>query len=811
MRGFRQTLAVLHVFVVLVLAQALLLVGSPEVARDFAYSNKIEPIPLVELRKKANRLYTEGAFNAAAELYADGYQRSLSAHAWNSAIVFLNNLAGTEFATYRYRAALDAFLKARKLAQDHKGATNLGAICFNLSALYLAVGDLASSRAAAEQGLQAVRNKATIGFRAQLLEQLGSVKAREGDAVQAARYFREAIDSAAQASDNSVLSMVLEKSGEEMLNLGSYREAEPYLTEAFRLRKLFRDRDLRTSYLFLSRLKLAQGDFRSAGALVDVAYSMPARAAGPPPWNLYFQRGLVRQAEGRIREAVDSFQQALNSARDWRQEAAPTDPSGTGTDISLQRLYRGYIDARFELRRSPAEELFLAAEEDRAASLRQSFRTLRTRDENSAPQYWEKLAQLRRAQAEVIVRDTPETRSQVERVRYELNEMEAKERLHASTPDSNRPEEESNPSATLRDIQRRVLPEEALLSLYRGEKRCYLWAVTRDHFEFHVLPPSAQLVPLAAQFRLSVETGSGDRNRIGALLYQLLFGELSREVENKHRWLLSADDALFEAPLAALVVRNEGDRPVHLVEEHSTERIAGAFLMGSSSGRLSAGRFLGIGDGIYNTADPRWVRSTRVNSSLQLARLVASGQELKSCAAQWNDEPPVLLTGPEASRRSLEAALRAQPAVIHIAAHFLYPREKPDQAFIDLGLARSGESEVLTREDIGNLSASGSMVVLSGCSSAATRSVAGAGVMGLTRAWLIAGASVVIGSRWPTPDDTGELFRSFYQRLRIHGEHGRSIHDVADGLRHAQLEMLRSATWRANPSYWAAFYIVGKE
>ena len=544
---------------------------------------------------------------------------------------------------------------------------------------------------------------------------------------------------------------------------------------------------------------------------MDVAYSMPARGAGPPPWNLYFQRGQVRQAEGRIREAVDSFQQALNSARDWRQEAAPTDPSGTGTDISLHALYRCYIDARFQLHSSGAEELFLAAEEDRAASLRQAFLTLRTRDENSSPQYWEKLAQLRRAQTEAIVRDTPETRSRVERVRYELNEMEARERLYASTPNSNRPGNKSNPSAILREIQHNILPEEALLSLYRGEKRCYLWAVTRGHFEFHVLPPGAQIVPLAAQFRLAVETSSDDRNRIGRQLYALLFGELSPEIQNKHRWLLSADDALFEAPLAAFVVRDEGGRPVHLVEEHSIERITGAFMLGRSPSPLSAGGFLGIGDGIYNTADPRWVRNTSGDSALQLARLVASGQELKSCAAQWSDEPPVLLTGPDASRRSLEAALRTQPAVIHIAAHFLYPPERPDQAFIDLGLARSGESEVLTREDIGNLSAHGTMVVLSGCSSAATRSVAGAGVMGLTRAWLIAGASVVIGSRWPTPDDTGELFRSFYQRLRPHVQRGRSIREVADGLRHAQLEMLRSATWRADPSYWAAFYVVGKE
>ena len=796
---------------VLVLTQALLLVGSSEVARDAAYSIKSEPAPLIELRKKANRLYSEGSFNAAAELYGDGYQRSLSSHAWNSAIVFLNNLAGARFATYQYRAALDSYLKARKLAQDHNVTTSLGAICFNLSALYLAVGDLASSRAAAEQGLHSVGNKVGIGYRAQLLEQLGTVKAREGDAGQAARYFRQAIDSAAQTSEFSVLSMVLEKSGEEMLNLGHYHLAAPYLTEAFRLRKLFRDRDLPTSYLFLSRLKLAQGDVRSAAALLDAAYSMPAHTAGPPPWNLYFQRAQVRRAEGRIREAVDAFRQALNSARDWRQEAAPSDPSGTGAGISLYRLYQGFIDASFELPDPALEELFVAAEDDRAASLRQAFLALRARDETNSPQYGEKLAQLRRAQTEVIVQDTPKTRARVEQLRYELNEMETSDRLYAPTLNSTRPGNKAESSAIVREIQLKIGPKEALLSLYRGEKRCYLWGVTRDHFEFHTLPPGARIVPLAAQFRLSVETGSPERNNLGEQLYRILFGELSADIKVKPHWLLAADDALFEAPFAALVVRNDHGRPVHLVEEHSTERAVSAFLLSGSTDTFPLGGFLGIGDGIYNTADPRWVRNTNVNSSLQLARLVASGQELTSCAAQWADGPPLLLTGANASRRTLEAALRTQPAVIHIAAHFLYPRDKPDQSFIDLGLERSGESDVLTREDIGNLSAPGTMVVLSGCSSAATKSVPGAGVMGLARAWLLAGASAVIGSRWPTPDDTGELFKSFYKRLRIHSGNRRSIREIADGLRHAQIEMLRSSSWRANPSYWAAFYVVGKE
>jgi len=157
-----------------------------------------------------------------------------------------------------------------------------------------------------------------------------------------------------------------------------------------------------------------------------------------------------------------------------------------------------------------------------------------------------------------------------------------------------------------------------------------------------------------------------------------------------------------------------------------------------------------------------------------------------------------------------DALLAIRPAVVHIAAHILYPQNAPDQALIDLGLARSGDAEVLTREDISQLSASGAIVVMSGCSSAATPSLPGSGITGLVRAWLIAGAAVVIGSRWPTPDDSGELFQSLYHQLERRRSIG-SIRAITDAMRDAQLDMLHSGTWRSDPSYWGAFYVMGKE
>jgi CHAT domain-containing protein len=98
------------------------------------------------------------------------------------------------------------------------------------------------------------------------------------------------------------------------------------------------------------------------------------------------------------------------------------------------------------------------------------------------------------------------------------------------------------------------------------------------------------------------------------------------------------------------------------------------------------------------------------------------------------------------------------------------------------------------------------LVVLSGCNSGEGEALPGTGLLGLTRAWLTAGARAVIASNWSTPDASGALFRSLYRHLAARPDAG-----PAEALRAAQLEMIRSADWRANPRYWGAFFAMGAQ
>jgi tetratricopeptide (TPR) repeat protein len=97
------------------------------------------------------------------------------------------------------------------------------------------------------------------------------------------------------------------------------------------------------------------------------------------------------------------------------------------------------------------------------------------------------------------------------------------------------------------------------------------------------------------------------------------------------------------------------------------------------------------------------------------------------------------------------------------------------------------------------LTRAGALLLMSG------RLLHGEGIIGLTRAFLYAGAESVVVSLWNVNDiATASLMKAFYRNLQAGLSKG-------DALRQAKLELLRGqqAAWR-HPYYWAPFVLVGE-
>jgi CHAT domain-containing protein len=165
----------------------------------------------------------------------------------------------------------------------------------------------------------------------------------------------------------------------------------------------------------------------------------------------------------------------------------------------------------------------------------------------------------------------------------------------------------------------------------------------------------------------------------------------------------------------------------------------------------------------------------------------------------------------QVTRERLNAELAQKPMVLHFALHAVPAGNSGESSVhLALGMAPDGKMDFLTPAEISRLRNPVPIVVMSGCSSGRGQALPGAGLTGLTRAWLLAGSRAVTASHWQTADDDGAMFVSFYRSF-VSSSKNISSRACADALRAAQVEMMRSRSARAQPKYWAAFFVMGRD
>ncbi|HEX6737231.1 MAG TPA: CHAT domain-containing protein, partial [Vicinamibacteria bacterium] len=144
---------------------------------------------------------------------------------------------------------------------------------------------------------------------------------------------------------------------------------------------------------------------------------------------------------------------------------------------------------------------------------------------------------------------------------------------------------------------------------------------------------------------------------------------------------------------------------------------------------------------------------------------------------------------------------------LHFATHGFLNGSHPELSGLVLSLVDPQgrpQKGFLAAPDVFDLRLNADLVVLSGCRTALGREVRGEGLVGLTRAFMYAGAPRVVASLWKVDDAaTADLMKGFYQGLLRRGLR------PAAALREAQLAMSRSRRFAA-PYYWAAFQLQGE-
>ena len=219
-----------------------------------------------------------------------------------------------------------------------------------------------------------------------------------------------------------------------------------------------------------------------------------------------------------------------------------------------------------------------------------------------------------------------------------------------------------------------------------------------------------------------------------------------------------------------------------------------------------------------NTLPPSPLRDADISCDefrkLEFHPLPGTAEEIGDVASTWRhwnrSEPSASIVGVDATRaRFLEEAPHSR--VLHIATHaFLLDKSCGDgNPLLHSGLVFAGanqgrESALLTAQQIASLDLSGlDWAVLSACNTGNGELHDGEGVLGLERAFRVAGARSVVMALWPVDDTTTRDFmhQMYTQRIGLHAS-------TADAVWNASRKLLldrRAAGKSTHPWYWSGF------
>jgi CHAT domain-containing protein/Tfp pilus assembly protein PilF len=353
---------------------------------------------------------------------------------------------------------------------------------------------------------------------------------------------------------------------------------------------------------------------------------------------------------------------------------------------------------------------------------------------------------------------------------------------------------------------------EVLLEYVLGDERSTLWVITRDGWAHHTLPPRAvierEVIRYLKTLRAPPRSPSNPFDahlEPSALLYKLLVEPAAAHWVDGQHLIIAPHGVLHHLPFEALGAPAAGGELRYLVESHNVTYIPSLSVLGGLSRRLAGPRGSdGAGVDFVGFAQS----SPRLALALPqgvLPSIPFADAEIQAASGSFSPGRFRLFPTRVANEASLKQELAAHHRIVHIAAHALADRSRPERSAIFVGADElEREDGVLSMREVTALSVGARLVVLSGCETGLGRVMEIEGTLGFTWAFLSAGASSVGVSLWNVNDRaSAEVMERFYSGVGA----GRPL---AEALANAKRQMLQS-TRRAyrHPYFWAPMIVVG--
>jgi CHAT domain-containing protein/Flp pilus assembly protein TadD len=347
-----------------------------------------------------------------------------------------------------------------------------------------------------------------------------------------------------------------------------------------------------------------------------------------------------------------------------------------------------------------------------------------------------------------------------------------------------------------------------ILFYWLGEKQSYLWAVTPQKTSLFTLPPGADIDAAAQRYRKALSgpqdvlaSADGD----GQFLYRTLIAPAQGLLKKDAKVLVIPDGSLNDLNFETLLVPEPKLPDPKLSEPKLHYWIEDVTMASASSLRILAGTRAGRGTNRGTSKQKRDRTLLIVGNSVapndKYPELAKAAEQMESVARHFPAAQRKVLTREGATPSAYLASDPERFSYIHFVAHGTASRLSPlDSAIVLSRGSAEDDSFKLYARDVIRHPLRADLVTISACYSAGERSYSGEGLVGLSWAFLRAGAHNVIAALWEATDASTELLMDrFYDEL----DKGASP-DAA--LRAAKLSLLRNSGFR-NPFYWAPFQL----
>jgi CHAT domain-containing protein len=329
----------------------------------------------------------------------------------------------------------------------------------------------------------------------------------------------------------------------------------------------------------------------------------------------------------------------------------------------------------------------------------------------------------------------------------------------------------------------------AILFYWVAPARSFLWVVTAREVRLHVLPGEQAIrehVDAHQALVLHSRDPLAEDSATAAWLYRALVQPAQAALPPGSRVIFIPDGPLHRLNPETLVVASA--TPHYWLEDVTLVMAPSLSLLATprevpASARASSSSILIVGD--PQPADD------------EFPRLAHASHEVRRIADQFSPAERTIYAGAQANPSAYLTAAPGRFSLVHFAAHASANADAPLESAVILSVA--DDSHKLYARQILATPLRADLVTISACRSAGSRTYSGEGLVGLTWAFLAAGAGSVVSGLWNVEDaSTSDLMTDLYRRIR-QGQR------PAEALRDAKLDLVRSATAYRKPFYWAPF------